>query len=195
MSRFLNAVSRAGLSGMGNAALATLAGGVAACGVALTALYLMENIEATPATTELICLFGLGRPDCPDRMEEVAKLEGKLADLTARTRAAEGQLHSLRAVNDVNRVTFFQTFDPPSGGPEVTVGTVYSHLIGNPAPVYHYCYIDLPDGMVGEDRYLNIHNARGPIEVSASALRAAGVSESALAFARSICRPFVIGAS
>lgn len=193
MSGLLHAASRAGLSAAGNLALATVAGGIALCGAGLTALYLIDNIRETPAVTEMLCLVGVERPGCPDRAEEEARLRRQFAELQARTQAAEAELRSLRAVDDVRSVTFFQDYEAPDSQLTVKVGTVYSHLIGNPPPEYHFCYIELPRGAAGESRHLAFHTQSGPATISAETLRAAGVSQATLEFARSVCRPLLIG--
>ena len=195
MFRLFNTVSRLGLSAAGNAALVGVAGAVFACGAALTALYLIDNIDETPAIRELQCFLGIERPDCPRQMEEMARLQDELDDLLVRTRTAEDSLRGLRAVNDVDTVTFFQRHDVPDSSQTVHVGTVYSHLIGNPPPQHHFCYIALPSGTAGESRHLHFYGPFGPIAISPDAMRAAGISEATLRHAHSVCQPFLIGRS
>ena len=193
MIRLFNTVSRIGLSAAANAALATVAGAVALGGIALTALYLIEAVDETPALVRLLCLAGIERADCPRHTEEMARLQAERDALQARIRAAEDDLRGLRAVDDVDTVTFFQEHEAPDSPLTVHVGTVYDHLIGNLAPVHHYCYIALSSGPAGETRNLHIHDSSGPVGISPDAMRAAGVTQATLAYARSVCRPFLIG--
>ena len=193
MNRLLNTVSRIGLSTIANTALTAVAGTVALCGIGLTALYLIDHVDETPAIRQLQCLVGIERADCPHQQEEVARLQRQLDELLARARAAEDDLRGLRAVNDVDTVTFFQTHDAPDSSHNVHVGTVYSHLIGNPPPQHHFCYIALPSGPAGESRHLHIYGRRGPIDISPSAMREAGITEATLRYAYSVCQPFLIG--
>ena len=193
MSGLLNSVSRFGLSTLGNVALVAVAGSIAVCGIGLTALYLMEHVEETPAIRNLLCFVGVPRSDCPKHEEERARMQRELDDLLARTRAAEAELEALRIAGDIDTVTFFKTHDVPSGEHKVQIGTVYKRLLGKPTPHYHYCYIDLPDGSAGESRSLYIWNRFGLVEISPDAKLQAGVSDATYSFAVSVCEPFLIG--
>ena len=192
MSGLLSSISRTSLSGFANMLLMGVALGVSTCGIGLTALYLMDNIEETPALTKIQCFVGFERPDCPDHLEKVAQMQQDLEDLLTRTQIAESQLEGLRAIESVDEVTLFNMHDDPASGYGVHIGTVYDRLTGNPVPDHYFCYISLPNGPAGEGRNLHFHGSLGPIDFSSADLKAAGVTPATLSFARSVCQPFLV---
>ena len=134
--RLFNTVSRLSLSAAGNVALVTVAGAVFACGAALTTLYLIENINETPAIRQLQCFVGIERPDCPRQMEELAGLRAEREELLARNREADEELAAERARLAAMRHHIAQlegafngdmvfTEGPPVAGLTVIVGTIY----------------------------------------------------------------------
>ena len=138
MLKTVNSVARFTLSLAGNTLLAGVAGAVAVCGIGLTALYLIDNIDETPGIRQLQCLVGIERPDCPRQMAELDGLRADRDDLLARNRETEDELAAERARLAVMREHIARlegafsgdmvfTEGPPVAGLTVIVGTIYRH--------------------------------------------------------------------
>lgn len=203
MKHLLGSVSRLTFSLFGNALLISVAGGVAACGVGLTALYLIEHIEETPALKSLQCFVGVPpRPDCPRYGEEMKRLRierdaviAERNDVIAEFNGIQRQLAGLRAIeNAVDEITLFEHYIEPGSGSTIVVGTVYREFVNErPEPDSHFCYINLSNGSAGENRNLYFRSPSGPLSIPTSTLRDAGVRSETLEFGRSVCVPYVIG--
>ncbi len=168
---------------------------VAAGGTLLIALYLTEHWQDSPAMVELQCRIGLDRPDCPERNAEMTRLRAELEAMIAEKDRMDAQLAGLRAVETaIDEITLFETHDDPNSNLDVTVGTIYSRFVeARPSPDAHFCYIGLGHGTAGESRNLYFQGVAGPVRISEAKLARAGVSAASYEFARSVCRPFLIG--
>ena len=178
-----------------NTALVMIAGSIGLCGVGLSALYILKYVDTeTPEIVKLQCMLGSDRLDCPNNRKEVEDLQGKLNELSKKTAEAEEKLKNLRAAEETtDTFTLFTMHKDPNSDYTVTVGTVYTQLVEpNRAPEY-YCYINLNNGAANENRNLYIWQSARPINLSTNTLRKAGVSNSTLSFAKSVCKPTLIG--
>lgn len=195
MRDVLLTASRSLMSMLANMLLFSIAGIIAVSALALTALYLADYLEETPAVKSLQCLIGVSRPDCPRYAEEMANLKANLEAMIREHKKLNTQLTGLRAVETaVDEITLFESHTDPSSGLIITVGTVYTEFVKpRPAPEAYFCYIDLPDGSAGENRSLHIQSHKGEIDLSDATLQQANVSEVTLRYARSVCKAFNIG--
>lgn len=194
MKELLHTLSHTGLSGFGNMLLTGAAVGVAFTVIGMTALYVVKYAKETPELRTLECMIGVERSDCPRYGAEMDALKGKLSDLAEKTATAESKLANLRAVETaVDEVTLFTSHDDPYSAYNVMVGTVYSRLVEPDSAPEYFCYIGLSRGTANEDRNLHLYTRSGPVELDGETLRKAGVSTETLAFARSVCKPFLIG--
>ena len=147
--RLFNSLSRIGLSAAGDAALVTVAGAVFACGAALTALYLIDNIDETPGIRQLQCLVGIERADCPRQMKEMARLRQELATERARLVAMRNQIAGLESLRDRlaslehSSESFTVFYDNNEGRHIVTTGHRYASLVEPEMFQSGWCYIDL----------------------------------------------------
>ena len=183
------------MNGVGNLVLLGLAGGVIAGSVAVNALMLDKYVGGSPEARRIECLVGITHPDCPRYRAEIEKLEGDLSAMRGAREALERQLAGLRAVERaVDTVTLFETFTDPTSGREITVGTVYRKIVeATPKPEHFYCYLALGHGEAGEARNLHFYSSERDAWMSGTEAQKAGVSEATLAYARSVCRPLLIG--
>lgn len=193
----LQSITNAGASLLQNTALIAVNAIVGITVVSLTALTLIKNFEDTPEIRTLSCAVGIERSDFPEHAAKVKRLEADLKEMIAQRESIEGQLAGLRAVETaVDEITLFESHDDPNSRLEVTVGTVYNEFVNErPTPKHHFCYINLKSGKAGESRNLHFHSASGARSISASTLRKSGVTKKTLKYARSVCKPFVIGKS
>ena len=205
MKHLFGTISRLTFSLFGNALLMTVAGGVAACGIGLTALYLIEHIEETPALKSLQCFVGIPpRPDCPRYHEEMERLrierDAVIADRDAvmvEYDDVQRQLAGLRAIeNAVDEITLFEYHVEPDSGSTIVVGTVYREFVNEqPEPASHFCYLMLEDGDAGEDTNLWFRTSSGVVDVTPTTLRKTGITAESLEYGRSVCTPYLIGQS
>ena len=195
MKSLFESVSRLSFSFVGNALLTGIGLAVAACGIGLTALYLIEHVDETPAMKTLQCWVGVPRPDCPRHGEKMERLRAELESIINQRDQIEGQLAGLRAIETgVNEITLFEHHTDPNSGLKVTVGTVYRQFVNDqPSPEAYFCYVNLRDGKAGESRNLYIQTRSGAVSVPASTLREVGVDTQTLEFGRTICKPYLIG--
>lgn len=193
--KLFNSLSRTGLSGFGNILLTGTAIAVATTGIALTGLYILKYTQETPEIIQLQCAVGVARADCPRYGAEMDALKTKLSDLSEKTAQAEGKLHNLRMVETaIDEVTMFASHDDPFSNYEVTVGTQYTRLVEPELSPAYFCYISLGHGQAGEQRNLHFRNADGKvIELDVQTLSEAGISAQTMEFARSVCKPIIIG--
>jgi hypothetical protein len=194
MTRFFRTVSRISMATLGNALLGGVAAAIALCGIALAALYLIKYVDDdTPEMIRLQCAVGISRPDCVDYQKELDDLAAQRAALAKELAALKAKLANLKRIEEnVDSVTLFDTTDIPNSSLSVTVGTRYSKLLEPELRPTYFCYIDLPD-VDGVDQNLYIRSISSNIDIGEHALRLAGVSQSDLSFARSVCKPFLIG--
>ena len=194
MNGFLGSAARGVTSVATNIALTGIAIGIASAGVGLTALYLADHIEKTPAMVKLICLVQ-DNYECPDRKAEMAALETELQRMIDDREKLEDQLAGLRRLeSSVDHVTLFETVDDPNSSLTITVGTVYRKFVdAEPEPSSYFCYIDLQRGSAGESRNLHFKHSNSWADISADRLIEAGVSEATYEFAKSVCKPTLIG--
>ena len=194
MNGFLGSAARGITSVATNITLAGIAVGIASGGVALTAHYLADHIEKTPAMVKLMCLVQDSN-DCPDRKAELAALETELRRLIDEREELDDQLAGLRRLeSSVDHVTLFETIDDPNSSLTVTVGTVYRKFVdAEPEPSSYFCYIDLRQGSAGESRNLHFKHSNSWADISADRLTEAGVSDTTYKFAKSVCEPTLIG--
>lgn len=195
MKQVLIKASRSLFSALADLLLIGIASVIAGAALTLTALYLIDHMEETPATKSLQCFIGISRPDCPRYAEEITELQAELKTMIDEREALEDQLTGLRAVETaVDEITLFESHTDPVSGLEVTVGTVYTEFVkAQPSPEAYFCYLNLPLGPAGESRNLHFKGRGGEITVSSKVLKKANITARTLNYARSACKPFVIG--
>ena len=193
----LKSIARAGVSSLQNAALIAANLAVGGTVTVLVALTLIEHFEDTPEIKTLSCAFGWERPDCPDFIAERNRLQTSLEDMAREKKEIENQIAGLRAVETaIDEITLFESHEDPESGLKITVGTVYKEFVNDhPAPDSYFCYIALQEGSAGESRNLHFHGRFGPYTISESTLTQADIHADTLAFARSVCKPYLIGKS
>lgn len=192
---------RTTFSGFGNALLTTTAIGITTLCIGLAALYLLKHLEETPEIIKLHCLLGISHVECPayrhemDELEEQKlSLEEQLQKLLEQSQKAESKLHNLRRVeSSVDEVTLFAAYDDPHSSLMVTVGTVYSKLVEPDSHPQHFCYFTLGMGKAGEQRNLHFYSRNGSASLSDHDIYNAGISKDTLDYARSVCKPTLIG--
>lgn len=202
MRNILSKTIRTAFSGFGNALLATTATGIAILCIGLAALYLLKHLEETPEMIKLQCLLGITHIECPTYRQDMDKLEAQklsleeqLEKLVKQSQKAESKLQNLRRVeSSVDEVTLFATYDDPNSKLSVTVGTVYSKLVEPDTHPEYFCYITLGMGNAGEQRNLHFYSRNGSTSLSDREIYKAGVSKDTLGYARSVCKPTLIGA-
>ncbi len=194
MKQFFTEASRSFASAIANTLLLAIAAAIVTSALTLTALYLTEYLEETPALKSLQCFVGFSRPDCPRYAEEMTNLKANLEAMIKERQKLDRQLAGLRAVETaVDEITLFESHIDPASGRSITIGTVYAEFVdASPAPEYHFCYINLSDGTAGENRNLYFQNRNGEITIASGTLRQAGVSRATLSYARSVCKAFKI---
>ncbi len=195
MKDIIFTASRSVISVLANALLLSIAAVIVISALTLTAIYLTDYLEETPAVKSLQCFVGFSRPDCPRYAEEMASIKADLEAMIRERELLDTQLKGLRAIETaVDEITLFESFTDPSSEMKVTVGTVYTEFVkSRPSPEAYFCYIDLPSGPAGEDRSLHFQSRRGPTTLSLETLRQADVSPVTLNYARSVCKAFEIG--
>ena len=192
--KLFKSTSRITMSLLANTVLTAVVAVIATCGIGLTALYLIKYVDETPAMKSLQCMVGISHAECPRYGQEMDDLKAKLKALAKQTAKAEGKLANLRAIETaIDEVTLFATHNDPNSAYKVTTGTVYSKLLEPDLSPRYFCYISLNNGEANESRNLYIRNNSGSVEINADTLRKAAVSTETLAFARSVCKPFLIG--
>lgn len=177
---------------------------IGGCAVLITALYLLKYIDTdTPEMQTLKCFF-FTLPECPDVKAEIAALEAKVAALEGLKddiAASERKLADLRRMeenlrrieNAIDSVTLFKTTAIPGTKMNVVVGSIYSKLVNpDPQPLW-FCYIALPDDDSLESRHVYIRNVSIDKTFDAAQLAETGITPYALSFARSLCKPYLIG--
>ncbi|MCK5385430.1 MAG: hypothetical protein KAJ29_07600 [Alphaproteobacteria bacterium] len=196
MKHFLHSISQVSFATIGNALLITIAGVMIVCGIGLTTLYLIKYVDTdTPEIKTLQCMVGIVHAECPRYAQEMGDLKARLKALAQQTAQAEGKLANLRAIETaVDEVTLFSMHTTPNSKYSVTVGTVYSRLLEPDLSPSYFCYISLDDGAARENRSLYFKNKTERIDLDSETLRKADVSAETLAFARSVCKPLIIGA-
>ena len=179
---------------MVHTALGLIATSVGLGGIGLTTLYLAKYVDETPELVKLQCMMGVDRGDCPDQKAQITDLEAKLRQLSTKTAQAEKKLANLRTIEEtIDTVTLFANHKDPSSPLGVTVGTVYTRLTEpDPTPSY-FCYISLLSTDTNVLRQLTFRTSSGPVTISSEKLAKAGVSPQTMNYARSVCKPTLIG--
>lgn len=195
-------LNRTASSIVSNGLLALVAATVAAGGVGLTVLYMVDHIKETPGMKTIHCFLDPSRRDCPEYDAAMKRLKTELEAMVAERNRIDaerkeiaGQLAGLRAIETaVDEVTLFETHDDPNSDFDVVVGTVYKQFVeSEPKPEAFFCYIELRNGEAGESRNLHFRNRFGLTSIPATTLEMEGIGEATMAFARSACKPFLIG--
>ncbi len=201
----LRHLSNVFLSVLANTVLTFIAIVVILCGIGLSALYLIKYVDTdTEEIRTLQCLIGFVHEGCPEYKAEMSALQEQLQGLQAQKTETEARLaelkgatrklENLRRIEDaIDSVTLFQKHYAPVSGFQVTVGTVYSHLVEPDLSPEWFCYISLPAGAFQEDRNLHFRHKSGFQNFDAKTLRSAGISAETMRFAKSVCKPYLIG--
>jgi len=95
--------------------------------------------------------------------------------------------------NSIDTVTLFSMHVIPKTQLTVAVGTNYSRLTEPTLDPKYYCYIEFPGRAGHEYRNLYIYSYGIDIALDADTLAKNGVSDAALKFAKSKCKPYLIG--
>ncbi|MEM0951787.1 MAG: hypothetical protein AAGI66_06555 [Cyanobacteria bacterium P01_H01_bin.74] len=157
-------------------------------------LYLAKYVDETPELVKLQCMMGVDRGDCPDQKAQINDLEAKLSQLSNKTAQAEKKLTNLRAIeNSIDTVTLFAKHTDPSSQLGITVGTIYKKLTEPDPEPSHFCYISLFSTDTNVLRHLTFHDTTGPVSFTPKRLAQAGLSQKTLNYARSVCKPYLIG--
>lgn len=200
--RVLGSISRAVNQFFGSVvmmlAVLVLIGG----GALLIMLYGVNSYKETDGVLILRCWVDPYYPKCPEYPNELDRLRLQLEDMEADARRLrferdriEQQLAGLRAIEtSVDEITLFNQYDDPYSGFTIAVGTVYQKFVNrSPQPEYHFCYIRLSSGGDGTNRDFHFHSIEGARDVAESKLDRLGIGAPTMAFARSVCKPFMIG--
>lgn len=195
MSTLIERAGRSVSSLLANALLVVVMLTVATGGAGLTVLYLAEHVEETEGMKKLRCFVDPSYEGCHDQEAALNRLKDELAAMAGERERIEAQLAGLRAVETaVDEITLFQTHEVEGEEQDVVVGTVYTRLVeARPEPERHFCYLRLEEGTSGESRNFHFQTKDGSVEVSAAKLRKMGVASKTMEFARSVCKPLLIG--
>jgi len=164
---------------------------VGVCGVFITGLYLLKYVDPeTPEMVAMRCILGADLPECPDTEKEMALLRKEKAEL-------EKKLAGLMAIEkSVDEITLFQTFSVVGSSISMTVGTVYKKLTNfdGGEEAEWFCYLSLGNGALNESRNLYFRSRQGDVsDIDMAALSQAGVGASAFRYAKSQCKPLLVG--
>ena len=95
--------------------------------------------------------------------------------------------------NAIDSVTLFVVDKIPNTDMEIVIGTLYTRLTEPTLNPKYYCYIELPRHGNHENRNLYIYNYGIDVALEADTLAKNGISDVALKFTKSKCKPYLIG--
>lgn len=182
--------------------LTTIAGGVVLSGLGLSGLYIAKYFKETPEMIKLGCFLGIELPECPQTQSKLDALRDTLSSLEDKAKVvqdklddAESKLSRLRNVeSQIDEAMLFEFHIDPTTKKTITIGTQYTKLIEPEKNPEFFCYFNLGDDDSGASRSYYFKPSSIFSFFEDVKLKKLGFSDKTIEFARSICKPTLIGA-